>query len=325
MWLTRLATIGVALAFVVVVLGAYTRLVDAGLGCPDWPGCYGFLTVPDAEHELAAAEERFPHAPVEAHKAWPEMVHRYFATSLGALILVIAIVALRDRSGELPRKLPAGLLALVILQGAFGAWTVTLKLWPQVVTLHLLGGMTTLALLWLLVLRLRRTAAGLERLRGHAWLALAAVVMQIALGGWTTSNYAALACPDFPTCQNVWWPQMDFARAFDLGQEVGPNYLGGLLHADARIAIHMAHRLGAITVLLIVGALAWRLWQHGEARRLAVAVGGILLAQLALGIANVHFSLPLAVATAHNAGGALLLLAVVTVNYRSRSASGTRR
>jgi cytochrome c oxidase assembly protein subunit 15 len=316
--MTRLAGLGVGLALVVVVLGAYTRLVDAGLGCPDWPGCYGFLTVPDAAHEIAAAEARFPDAPVEAHKAWPEMVHRYFATTLGFVILVLAGIAVRSRGGALPRKLPLGLLALVVLQGAFGAWTVTLKLWPQVVTLHLLGGMTTLALLWLLWLRLGQASARLGNLRAHAYVALAVVVLQIALGGWTTSNYAALACPDFPTCQNEWWPAMDFGRGFDLSQEVGPNYLGGLLHNDARVAIHMAHRFGAIAVFLVVGALAWRIGRAREANALAWVLGALLLAQIALGIANVELSLPLAVATAHNATGALLLLAVVTVNYRAR-------
>jgi len=184
--------------------------------------------------------------------------------------------------------------------------------------------MTTFALMWLLLLRLRDGTAGLAGVRVHAALALVVVAIQIALGGWTTSNYAALACPDFPTCQNVWWPSMDFARAFDLGQEVGPNYLGGLLHADARIAIHMAHRLGAVAVLVVVGALVWRLWARSDARTLAATLGGILIAQIALGVANVHFSLPLAVATAHNATGALLLLAVVTVNYRSRDADAAR-
>jgi cytochrome c oxidase assembly protein subunit 15 len=315
--LARLAAAGVVLAAVVVVLGAYTRLVDAGLGCPDWPGCYGFLTVPRADHHIAEAEARFPDTPVEAHKAWPEMIHRYFASGLGLLILIIAAVALRHRNADVPVGLPLGLVALVILQGAFGAWTVTLKLWPQVVTAHLLGGMATLALLWLLVLRLRAPPAIEVRLRAHAWLALAVVILQIALGGWTTSNYAALACPDFPTCQGVWWPDMDFARAFHVTQEVGPNYLGGLLHADARIAIHLMHRMGAIAVLLVVGSLAWRLATQASSRSLGTCLAAVLLVQLALGIANVVLSLPLAVATAHNATGALLLLVVVTVNYRA--------
>jgi len=315
--MAALTAVGVVIAFVVVVLGAYTRLVDAGLGCPDWPGCYGFLTVPDAAHEIAEAESRFPDAPVEAHKAWPEMVHRYFASALGLLILVLAGLAVRDRGAGVPVKLPLGLLALVVLQGAFGAWTVTLKLLPQVVTAHLLGGMSTLALLWLLLLRLRDGVESGGGFRLHAALALVVVVVQIALGGWTTANYAALACPDFPTCQNAWWPDMNFAAGFDVTHPVGPNYLGGLLEGDARIAIHMAHRLGAVAALLIVGSLVWRMLQSAGWQRLGIVVGSLLIVQLALGVANVWLSLPLAVATTHNATGALLLLGVVSVNYRS--------
>ena len=307
-----LTVAAVGLALVVVVLGAYTRLADAGLGCPDWPGCYGHLGVPDTEAEVQAAEAQFPEAPVEADKAWIEMVHRYFATALGALILGIVIVAFRIPSG-VPRVLPAALLALVILQGAFGAWTVTLKLWPQVVTAHLLGGFATLAFLWLLALRLGigpkdEVASRFGRL---ATVALVVVVAQVALGGWVTSNYAALACPDFPTCHGDWVPAMDFRQGFDVLQTVGPNYLGGLLDSEARIAIQFAHRLGAVAVLAAVGLLGWRLWQAGSP--LAPWVLGLLAVQLTLGILNVLLNLPLAVATAHNGCGALLLLALVTV------------
>ena len=311
-----LAVAAVGLALVVVVLGAYTRLADAGLGCPDWPGCYGHLGVPDTEAEVQAAEAQFPDAPVEADKAWIEMVHRYFATALGALILGIVIVAFRipkGTSGGAPRTLPAALLALVILQGAFGAWTVTLKLWPQVVTAHLLGGFATLALLWLLALRLGFGPNGVvgARFGRLATVALVVVVAQVALGGWVTSNYAALACPDFPTCHGDWAPAMDFRQGFDVLQTVGPNYLGGLLDSEARIAIQFAHRLGAVAVLVAVGLLGWRLWQAGGP--LAPWVLGLLAAQWTLGILNVLLNLPLAVATAHNACGALLLLALVTV------------
>ncbi|HEX7034703.1 MAG TPA: COX15/CtaA family protein [Pseudomonadales bacterium] len=318
----RLALFGVGLALLVVVLGAFTRLVDAGLGCPDWPGCYGFLTVPSSETSLLAAEARFPDAPVEAHKAWAEMIHRYFAGGLGLVIAALAVVALiarrrGDRGGALPTGLAVGLLVLVICQAAFGAWTVTLKLWPQVVTAHLLGGFATLSLLWLMALRLGL----LERLRvprallPHALIALVLLVLQIALGGWVSSNYAALACPDFPTCHGDWWPQMDLARGFDVGQQVGPNYLGGQLESDARVAIQFLHRLGAVAVLLVVGALAWRLWRAGSALALPVAL--LLALQLTLGVLNVVLVLPLGIATAHNAGGALLLLSLVTVNYRA--------
>ncbi len=304
-----LAVGGVALAAVVVVLGAYTRLVDAGLGCPDWPGCYGQLGVPSGEAEIARAESAYPDAPVEPAKAWTEMVHRYAATALGLLILVVLGTALKN--GQ-PWRLPALLAVLVIAQGAFGAWTVTLRLWPQVVTTHLLGGMATLALLWLLCLTQCRPAWLAVAVDGRlAAVALAALIGQIALGGWLTSNYAALACPDFPMCHGEWWPPMDFSAGFDVTQRIGPNYLGGLMSGDARVAVHVAHRLGSVVVLVAVGALIWRLGN----RPLAKALGVALAAQLGLGIANVLFALPLAVAVLHNAGAAVLLLLLVAANY----------
>jgi cytochrome c oxidase assembly protein subunit 15 len=316
-WLRRVAAAGVVLAFAVVVLGAFTRLMDAGLGCPDWPGCYGYLSVPGAAANVETAEARFPHAPFEAHKAWPEMVHRYFAGTLGLLILAVAALAIRGRAEGLPLRLPIALVLLVILQAAFGMWTVTLKLWPQVVTTHLLGGFATLSLLWLLYLRVTPTTSIASALRPHAVVALVAVILQVMLGGWTTSNYAALACPDFPTCHGAFWPEMDAAAGFDVFQDIGPNYLGGLLDNTARVAIHMGHRIGAVFVLFAVGSLALRLLATRDARRLGIALSAVLIAQIALGIANVEFTLPLPVATAHNGTGALLLLGVITVNYRS--------
>jgi heme a synthase len=322
---TRLVLFAVALAGVVVVLGAYTRLVDAGLGCPDWPGCYGFLTVPLSESSVQRAEQRFPEAPFEADKAWWEMIHRYFAGALGLVILSLTALALAarrqlragERDTELPVGLPAALLVLVILQAAFGAWTVTLKLWPQVVTIHLLGGFATLNLLWLLALRLGvLEGASVHRSRlGLAMVALVVTVMQIALGGWVSSNYAALACPDFPTCHGDWWPEMDLRAGFDFMQTIGPNYLGGQLESDARVAIQFVHRLGALVALGVVGTLAWRLWRDGSV--LALPLAGILAVQLLLGILNVVLVLPLWTATAHVAGGALLLGTLVTVNYRA--------
>ncbi len=313
-WLTILA---VGLALVVVVLGAYTRLTDAGLGCPDWPGCYGGLGVPATADELRAAEALYPDAPVQIDKAWIEMVHRYFATALGALILATAVLALRVGS-PLPRALPCALLALVMLQGAFGAWTVTLKLWPQAVTAHLLGGFATLALLWLLALRLRAVAVPMvpSRIGRLATVALVVVVVQITLGGWVTSNYAALACPDFPTCHGQWAPPMDFQQGFNLLQSTGPTYLGGMLDSEARVAIQFAHRLGALASLAAAGFLGWRLL--AVASPLAWWLLGLLGAQLILGILNVLLALPLWVATAHNAGGALLLLCLVSVRYCAR-------
>lgn len=316
-----LALVGTALALTVILLGAWTRLRDAGLGCPDWPGCYGFLHVPVSTEHQEIANARFPDAPVQVERAWPEVVHRYFASGLGALILLMTVVAWRSvDSAKLPRGHITALLALVILQGMFGMWTVTWKLWPQVVTAHLLGGMTTASLLWLLALRLGwpgprvRESAGF----GIALAALVAVGLQIALGGWTTSNYAALACPDFPTCQTQWLPVTDFARGFDVFQEVGPNYLGGLMDNAARVAIHLTHRMGAIVASVLVLLLVYRCLRSADVplRQLGFALLGILSLQILLGISNVVFTLPLRVAIAHNGVAAVLLLTLVSVNYR---------
>lgn len=323
----RLALAASCLALVVVGLGAFTRLVDAGLGCPDWPGCYGHLFWPTADHEIAAAEQRFPEAPVAVDKTWPEMVHRYFAGALAVCIAGLALIGWQRREDrEYPFRLPMLLLFLVVWQALFGMWTVTLKLWPQVVSLHLLGGISTLALLWLLALRLRNapwvlpagTAGRLGRLKPWVVVGVVTVVCQIALGGWTSSNYAALACGDFPTCHGQWWPAMDFARGFDIGQEVGPNYLGGLLESEARTAIHVTHRLGALAVTLVllglIIALSTVAW--AGARRLALALGAALALQIGLGVANVLLALPLPVAVAHNLGAALVLLVLVTLAAR---------
>lgn len=327
-----LAAFAVGFAAVVVILGAWTRLEDAGLGCPDWPGCYGFLGVPQAAEDIAQAERLYPDAPFEAEKAWPEMIHRYFAGSLGLLILGIVALALKNRGPGQPLKLPLALLGMVMLQGAFGAWTVTLKLWPQVVTAHLLGGFTTLTLLWLLTLRLGwrwlpappAFQGAAHALRPWALALLVVVIGQIALGGWVSSNYAALACPDFPTCQGAWVPEADFAHGFDFTQEVGPNYLGGALYGEGRVAIHFVHRLGA---LLVAGLGLWmilRLLRAPETlglRRWGQALGAVLALQISLGIGNVVLGLPLVVATAHNAVGAALLLVTVAVNYRLHTAT----
>lgn len=326
----RLALGAALLALLVVMLGAYTRLTHAGLGCPDWPGCYGFLGMPMSEHKQALAAARFPEATLEVGKGWIEMTHRYFAASLGLLVLVLAVQALcgQRRGAGQPLGLPLALLALVLLQGAFGMWTVTLKLWPQVVTAHLLGGFTTLGLLFLLSLRLSGRLAPLAvvsgGLRGLAAAGLLAVAGQIALGGWVSSNYAALACVDLPTCHGQWWPAMDFAGGFHLTQQIGPNYLGGQLDSEARTAIHMSHRLGAVALGLLLLLLAWRLRRAGQ-----TALAGLLLlalgVQLSLGISNVLLHLPLAVALAHHLGGAGLLLVLVLINYRLRGATPVRQ
>ncbi|MBB1518636.1 COX15/CtaA family protein [Aquipseudomonas guryensis] len=325
----RLALFATLLAVVVILLGAYTRLTHAGLGCPDWPGCYGFIGVPMSEHKQALAEARFPEAPVEVAKGWYEMIHRYFAGALGLVILGLAVQALRRRvePGQ-PLKLPLLLLGVVIAQAAFGMWTVTLKLWPQVVTAHLLGGFTTLSLLFLLTLRLSGALPVLaqisRRLRVLAGVALVLVIGQIALGGWVSSNYAAVACVDLPTCHGEWLPAMDFANGFHLTQHIGPNYLGGQLDSDARTAIHMSHRIGALLVSLVLLVLAWRLRAAGQGR-LAALLLLALTAQISLGISNVLLHLPLAVAVAHNGGGAALLLVLVLINYRLRSVAVAAR
>ena len=299
--------IAAVVACVVIVLGAYTRLADAGLGCPDWPGCYGMFGVPESTEQIRQAEARYPEIPVEPHKARTEMVHRYFATGLGALCFCILGLAWFQGRRLL---IPIVLTALVIIQGIFGAWTVTLKLWPQVVTAHLLGGFATLSVLWWYAASLQPTIRTMVVPKKMARTALVAIVLQIALGGWVTSNYAALACPDFPTCHNKLIPPMDFERGFDFTQTIGPNYLGGQLDSDARIAIQITHRIGAVVVLLLVGLLVF----HLRAQPFGWALGGVLGLQWALGISNVLFDLPLLVAVLHNAGGAALLLMILTVN-----------
>jgi len=314
------------LALAVVMLGAWVRLSDAGLGCPDWPGCYGQLTVPQAEAEIQTANQSYPERPVEAHKAWKEMIHRYFAGTLGLLIAAMAIIAVANRRYSIqPVVLPVFLLLLVIFQAALGMWTVTLQLKPIIVMAHLLGGFATLALLWWLVLSTRKTeiryVARRANLLPWAIVAVALLVIQIALGGWTSSNYAALACPDFPTCQGLWWPEMDFGEAFVLWRGLGVNYEFGVLEHPARTAIHMTHRIGAIIVaayLLFLTINGIRLLQ-GRTRTAAIIVFLLLSVQISLGISNVVFHLPLSIAVLHNGVAAILLLALLGFIYLLRS------
>jgi cytochrome c oxidase assembly protein subunit 15 len=316
----RLALAGVLLALVVVVLGAWVRLSAAGLGCPDWPGCYGHLTVDQAAQNVDAINEAFPHRPFEYHKAIKEMVHRYFASGLGLLILVLAGLAIANRKDpNQPVGLPLALVALVIFQGLLGMWTVTLLLKPLIVVLHLLGGLTTLSLLaWLAIDPERRTRVKEETgIRRLALIGLIVLGLQIALGGWTSSNYAALACPDFPTCQNVAWPHMDIKDAFVLWRGLGIDYEGGVLDHPARVAIHFTHRLGALLTALMLGLLAIQAWRKGRNTSVKIAgavLGAILIMQLIVGPLMVVRALPLALATAHNGVAALLLLSVVRLN-----------
>ena len=316
----KLAGFGVIFALLVVSVGAYTRLADAGLGCPDWPGCYGFLTVPDQADEISLAETLYPDAPVEFAKAWWEMGHRYIAGALLLLVFLMLVKAYRGRQTEdTPLTLTGVLMVVILCQAAFGAWTVTLKLWPQVVTGHLLGGFTTLSLIWLLYLRQGGASRIVQALPAPSLLAkvaFVAVVIQIILGGWVSSNYAALACYDFPSCDGTYSPPLDLQQGFNVFQSVGPNYLGGLMTSEARTAIHWVHRIGALIVLCVVGGLVVQM-----VRQVAV-VGYALLAalviQITLGILNVVWVLPLLNATAHNTVGALLLLVLVTINFAPR-------
>jgi len=318
-WFRRLCLLGALLAFCVVVLGAYTRLGNAGLGCPDWPGCYGHLTVGQAVRNEVAANAAYPGRPLEADKALKEMVHRYFATALGLTIIGVAVLAYRNRRDpRQPVRLPAALVLLVVLQGLLGMWTVTLLLTPLIVTGHLVGGLTTMSLLWWMALSPRQTTRpAVERsLRRWAVLAIAVLALQIMLGGWVSTNYAALACPDFPRCQQSFWPQMDFRDAFVLWRGLGIDYEGGVLDHPARVAIHFVHRLGALAAALVVGLTAVRAMRSGQSRGVrttATAVAVVLASQLVLGPTMVLKALPLPLATAHNAVAALLLLSVVAL------------
>jgi cytochrome c oxidase assembly protein subunit 15 len=311
----NIARIATTLALIVIVLGAYVRLSDAGLGCPDWPGCYGNLLVPD---QVEADNEHLEVRPLEHAKAWKEMIHRYVASTLGFLILMIALMSWLKPSLASVRAFATALLVLVIFQGMLGMWTVTLLLKPVIVMSHLLGGLTILCLLFWTVLRQQSkqgvfVSAGYKNILPLVITAIVVLVIQISLGGWTSSNYAALACPDFPTCQGVWWPNSDFKEGFILWRGLGIDYEGGVLLGPAKTAIHMAHRIGAIIALLTILFVAIQAIRSGisQLKITGIIVIVLLLTQVSLGIANVKFSLPLPVAVAHNGVAALLLLSLV--------------
>jgi len=327
----KIALIATVLALIVVVLGAYVRLSDAGLGCPDWPGCYGNLIVPGETSEIDIANKAYPDRPIEAHKAWKEMVHRYAAGTLGLFVLALWIMALRHRKESVYLlRLTTVLAVVIVFQALLGMWTVTLQLKPVVVMGHLLGGFTTLGLLWWLMLSTREGMKPPERRRlNGAVLATMAglliLVLQIALGGWTSSNYAAMACPDFPRCQTQWLPPMDFKEGFVLWRGLGINYEFGILESPARTAIHFTHRLGAVITTIYLGIFAvWLLVraQQSTVRMMAATVLVLLMAQVGLGISNILFKLPLLVAVAHNAGAALLWLSLLaTLFFLTRTGS----
>lgn len=366
----RLAWLASTFALLVIVFGAFVRLSNAGLSCPDWPTCYGHVAWPQQTQAIAQADAAFPDRPVETHKAWREQTHRFLAGTLGLLVLALALAAtwtVRRRLlgvgaavvligagiplymtahyplssmcaglGELIliaivlswraegwRRIAVLALAVVCFQALLGMWTVTWLLKPIVVSAHLLGGMTTFALLAWIACRLGfdDIAEHASRLQAIVVVGLIVLVFQIALGGWTSSNYAALACgTDFPTCLGRWWPTMDFHQGFVLWRGIGVDYEGGVLDGAARSAIQIAHRIGALLVFCYLAWLAYKVARTGL-RRLGIALGGLLAIQVLLGIGNVKLGLPLEVAVAHNAGAALLLFTLVALLARTQASN----
>lgn len=316
----RLALFATLLAFCVVILGAYTRLTDAGLGCPDWPQCYG-QWLPNKATQTNQL--------MDASKAWTEMTHRYVAGLLGMVIFALSVLAWRNRRyPEQPVMLPLALVILVVFQALLGMWTVTLKLFPLVVVAHLLGGLTTLSLLWWLTLKLKPVTLSNEEtdkiysLRIWAILGLVVLIAQLFLGGWTSANYAALVCLDFPYCQGTLLPQLNIFKAFDFSNASVVGGLGEPLDNTARVTIHMVHRIGALITALVIGWLAFQVFARARCiaiRALSVAIAVLLTVQILLGVTNVLALLPLPIAIAHNAVAALLLLALVTLNYYLQS------
>lgn len=317
----RLSLFAAILALCVVSLGAYVRLSDAGLGCPDWPGCYGTLTVPQSEIAIQQAQENFPHSTIETGKAWKEMAHRYFAGTLGLAVFALFVLGWRSRNHiKVSPLLPTALLIIILFQAALGMWTVTMLLKPAIVSAHLIGGMTTLALLTWITHQHWRTVhqasiispALVLAIRG----ALVILFIQIFLGGWTSTNYAALACTDFPTCHGVWMPEMDFKDAFHLVRELGESVNGGNLTLPALTAIQWVHRIGALITFLYLGTLAILLLGLPAFKRIAILLLTALIAQISIGITNLIMHLPLVLAVAHNLGAALLVCITVVINSR---------
>ena len=317
----KLALISTVLTLCVVVLGAYVRLSDAGLGCPDWPGCYGTLTVPQSSEALAHAHETYPESPVEHVKAWKEMIHRYLAGILGLFVFAVFLQAWRERAHiNVSPWLPTALVAIVGFQAMLGMWTVTMLLKPAIVTMHLMGGMTTLAILtWISHRHWGVSSSNYlvsKRARFFVRFAIAVLIMQIFLGGWTSTNYAALACTDFPTCHGAWVPEMDFTNAFNWFRELGENKEGSPLALPAYVAIQWIHRVGALITFLYIFSLGVYLIKKSNLKSLALIMIIILLIQIGLGIANLVLYLPTVLAVAHNMGAALLLITVIMLNSK---------
>ena len=319
----RLAWVMVFFTFDLIVFGAFTRLTDSGLGCPDWPGCYGEANPFLAHDDISAAQAAMPTGPVTVFKAWIEMIHRYLAMGVGVLIIASLLIGWRlwRRTGEMrySPRLPALLLLFVCVQGAFGAWTVTLKLQPVIVTTHLLLGLSLLGLLTWHALRQSPqpvVAPAAAKLRAPALFALAVLMVQIALGGWVSTNYAALACGGFPLCQGAVLPPMDMAQGFTLWRNLGMTATGEYLPFEALVAIHWAHRCFALVVMAVVGWVSHKALRMQGLRPIARGISWALLAQFGVGIATVLLDWPLTLAVLHNAGAALLLLLLVMLNYR---------
>lgn len=314
----KLLLLAFCMTLAVITLGALTRLLDAGLGCPDWPGCYGQITPPSSELHI---EPGYQHTDVggvlNRSKAWMEMIHRYLASGLGLVILAIAVMV--QKYACLQRKLVWSsriLIILVIVQGLFGMWTVTMKLWPQVVTLHLLGGLSVLSLLaYMLFLISKQSRVDAEvKLFYLARVCLCLLVIQLALGGWTSSTYSGLACPDFPKCQNQWLPETEFKQAFNLTELNDASYQGGQLSAQSRITIQLTHRLMALVLTFCILLLAWQLMLNQQKNK-AISLLVATLFQVGLGVSNAVLLLPLSLALLHNTGAAILLLMLLWINF----------
>lgn len=307
------ATIALLLALFVVMLGAFTRLTDAGLGCPDWPGCYGKMVLPSEAEHLQSAQANYPDSPIEAEKAWTEMAHRYAAGTLALLIfyIVIRVFYKRFKGVNIPWHLPLALLVLVIFQAALGMWTVTLKLLPVVVMGHLLGGILIFACLSRFRLQIS-TLRGDELPQWRPWFRLAVLIVffQIALGGWVSSNYAGIACIGFPQCNGLWLPDLDLAKAFNVFSNIGTNYQGGVLSNESRVTIQFIHRIGALVTALYLCILSLLVLAKTSSiylRRGAISTLLLVITQFILGVLNVLYLLPIQVAVAHNGIAALLL------------------
>tara|TARA_B100001115_G_scaffold7310_1_gene5591 strand:+ start:1692 stop:2675 length:984 start_codon:yes stop_codon:yes gene_type:complete len=310
------AAIGVAFCFVVIGLGAWTRLADAGLGCPDWPGCYGFVTFPTTPDEIAIAESLYPDSPVEIDKIIPEVVHRYFAASLGLLAIALLFIAFREKKMKTES---AVLLLIIIGQGIFGYLTVSLKLHPLIVTSHLFGAIITTSLFLIIFmksLKISNSYAILVRNKPYILVGFILILGQIFLGAWTSTNYAARACLDLPYCQGQLVPDTNFKEGFNLFQTIGPNYLYGQMSYEARVAIHLTHRIGAIVVFFYSLFLAAKLWSRNT-RPIVGSFLAILFFQVFLGVNNVLSSLPLWNAVAHNIVGVMLVLTFVVMTFLS--------